>query len=250
MAAQQQNPPQSAAGRPAEAAAPGKTPRQLIDDCQGIVRSLAWKIHRKLPKSVELDDLIAYGQLGLAQAARDFDASRGGQFTTYAYYRVRGAIFDGLSQMSWFSRREYHASRYEQRASEVLQLSGRTVEERAGASTEDEARWFSDVASTVSVAYLASLDEVRNAAMGETVEESSGPPACAIDREMCQKLADLINELPAEAGTLIRATYFEGLTLTDAGKRLGISKAWASRLHAKTLRRLAHGLRLMGAANE
>src|SRR4051812_26640647 len=85
---------------------------ELIDACQGIVRLLAWKIFQKLPRWVELEDLIGYGQVGLALAARDFDKSRGNQFSTYAYYRVRGAILDGLKQMSWFSRYEYEASRY------------------------------------------------------------------------------------------------------------------------------------------
>src|SRR5437867_7017327 len=76
----------------------------LIEGCQGLVRSLAWKIHRKLPPHVELDDLIAFGQLGLVQAARDYDPSKGSKFITYAYYRIRGSIFDGLSKMAWFNR--------------------------------------------------------------------------------------------------------------------------------------------------
>jgi RNA polymerase sigma factor for flagellar operon FliA len=55
--------------------------------------------------------------------------------------------------------------------------------------------------------------------------------------------------LPAEARTLIQATYFEGLTLQDAAKRIGISKAWASRLHVKTLQQLANALRHAGVAD-
>ena len=90
------------AGRAAQPATPPQ--QQLIESCQGLVRSLAWKIHQKLPRGVDLDDLIAYGQIGLAQAARDFDVSRGGQFSTFAWYRTRGAILDGLAQMSWFTR--------------------------------------------------------------------------------------------------------------------------------------------------
>ena len=76
------------------------TTQQLVVSCQGLVRSLAWKIHCKLPRSVDLEDLVCYGQIGLVEAARDFDSSRGGQFTTYAYYRIRGAILDGMSKMA------------------------------------------------------------------------------------------------------------------------------------------------------
>src|SRR4051812_22091921 len=91
------------------------TPQQLVHSCQGLVRSLAWQIHRKCPAQVELDDLIAYGQVGLAQAANEFDPVRANQFTTYAYYRIRGAILDGLSQLSWFRSYEKRA-RYERMA--------------------------------------------------------------------------------------------------------------------------------------
>src|SRR5687767_10234121 len=63
----------------------------LFDSCQGLVRSLAWRIQTKMGRMVELDDLIAYGQLGLVEAARNFDAGRGLAFTTFAHYRIRGS---------------------------------------------------------------------------------------------------------------------------------------------------------------
>src|SRR5688572_30076999 len=89
-----------------------KAPDQhgLIAGCQGLVRTLAWRIHKKLPPSVDLEDLISYGQVGLAEAARDFDPSLGDHFITYAYYRIRGAILDGLTKLSWFSLHDYHGS--------------------------------------------------------------------------------------------------------------------------------------------
>jgi RNA polymerase sigma factor for flagellar operon FliA len=75
------------------------------------------------------------------------------------------------------------------------------------------------------------------------------PQNAAIDREIHQKLNELIDALPAESSFLIRATYFEGLTLKQAGDRLGVGKPWASRLHAKALGRLARSLRLAGIAD-
>ena len=79
--------------------APAKTSRQLIEDNQGLVRSLAKRIHRGLPSHVEFEDLVSYGQAGLAEAARSFDPEVGSQFSTFAYYRIRGAIYDGLAKM-------------------------------------------------------------------------------------------------------------------------------------------------------
>jgi RNA polymerase sigma factor FliA len=89
-----------------------ETARQLIEETQPLVRSLAQKISRKIPMQIEFEDLIAYGQIGLAEAARDFDPQRGIQFSTYAYYRIRGAIYDGVSKMSWTSRARYNRLRY------------------------------------------------------------------------------------------------------------------------------------------
>jgi len=224
-----------------------KTPRQLIESCQGLVRTIAWKVHQKLPASVELDDVISYGQLGLAQAARDFDAKRGGQFTTYAYYRVRGAIFDGLSKMSWFSRHDYHKAKYEQQATEVLKQNAEEAGDATAASVEEDARWMAGVTTTLSMVYLASGGSEGEGGAGSTLVDDTAPapPVAAAAAELRDKLRELIETLPPESATLIKAAYFEGVTLQEAGQRLGISKAWASRLHARALQKLAQSLRHM-----
>jgi RNA polymerase sigma factor for flagellar operon FliA len=235
-----------------ELPAPTTAQRQLEESCQGMVRALAWKIHQKVQRQVDLEDLIGYGQLGLALAARDFDPSRGGQFSTYAWYRVRGAIFDGLSQMAWFSRQAYHAGRYQQMADDLLRLDAEQAAQGTSGgdgqlAVQKEARWLADLSCALSIGYLVgrgSGDETF-----DLVDKATCPPLIAVlEAETRGKLLELIDALPAEAGTLIKATYFEGTTLEEAGRRLGISKAWASRLHAKTLRRLAMALRLAGVA--
>ena len=96
--------------------------QQLIGQCQGLVRSLARSIHRKLSPQADFEDLVAYGQVGLAEAARSFDPSIGSRFSTFAYYRIRGAIYDGLTKMAWFSRSQYNQIRTEQTTNDVLRL--------------------------------------------------------------------------------------------------------------------------------
>ena len=71
---------------------------------QGLVRTIAWRIHCRVPYSVELDDLVAYGQIGLLEALQRFDKDRGMKFATFAWHRIRGAILDGLTKMNWFDR--------------------------------------------------------------------------------------------------------------------------------------------------
>lgn len=217
-----------------------KTAEQLIEGCQNLVRSLAWKIRRTLPEQVDIDDLIGYGQVGLAEAAKNFDPDRGLEFSTFAYYRIRGAIYDGVSKMSWLSRAQYHRLRYEQLADEVLRLQG--TEDLADADDlEVEAAWLQQLTSSLAVVYLTThCDEDHPADVED--ESAPAPPAEAISKETSQVLHRLIDALPDQAGILVRAVYFEGLTLKDAGERIGVSKAWASRLHARTLEQLARSL--------
>lgn len=223
--------------------------QQRIEGCQGLVRSLAVGIHRKVPSNVDLDDLIAYGQVGLVEAARDFDPSRGSRFSTYAYYRIRGAIYDGLGKMSWFGRAEHNHVRYEQMANEVLSQEA----EQSGAAGEtaaDDVLWLRNITRALAVVHLATQRESEGEIESASLVDPASQPALSnlIRREIHDKLHELIDALPAEAAALIRATYFEGLTLQEAGRRLGVSKSWASRLHAKALQRLAHSLRMQGVA--
>jgi RNA polymerase sigma factor for flagellar operon FliA len=220
---------------------PTKTTQELMHSCQGLVRSLAWKIHCKLPKHVDLDDLVSYGQIGLAEAARDYEAGRG-HFTTYAYYRVRGAILDGLSKMRWFNQADYYQGKYEQMANEVLDCEDNKTE--PSSQVEDDARWLKNVGGALATVYMfcRCKDDQASGADGVEDDTVAAPPAMLLKREIHEKLHQLVNALPPDAATLIRAAYFEGLSLKEAGERIGISKAWASRLHAKTLEKLARSL--------
>ncbi len=238
--------------------ASNQDPQQLIHECQGLVRSLAVGIRRKLPPNIELDDLIAYGQVGLAQAAQDFDAGRfrQTQFSTYAYYRIRGAIYDGLSKMSWFSRSQYRQVRAEQMTNEVLQVEGQQGAfqrpSQAGLQESSDAGWFRDATCALAVVRLAtrSGQGIEDGAPMTPADPSTPDPSvAAMGREISQKLRELIDALPEAESALIRAAYFEGLTLQEAGQRLGISKSWASRLHTKTLKHLARSLKLLGVVS-
>jgi RNA polymerase sigma factor FliA len=228
-----------------------KRPDQLIEENQGLVRSLALKIHRKLPPHVELDDLVAYGQIGLAEAARDFDPARGGRFSTYAYYRIRGSIYDGLSKMNWFSRSEYRRIRYNQMANDTLEADGAKSPSSTEGNADTEQRWFRDISSSLAVVCIATQGDFGERASLASIADPAyrDPSEVVISQETTNRLRQLIDTLPSEAKKLILATYFGGETLQEAGKRLGISKSWASRLHAKTLEHLARSLRLVEAVS-
>jgi len=221
----------------------------LIEEGQRLVHSLARKIHRGLPPRFELDDLVGYGQIGLAEAARDFDAAQGSKFTTFAFYRVRGAIYDGLSKMSWTSRARYNRLRYDQMANLALSEEREASQASPSAGLLEDARWLRSATEKLTVVFLAFLqDDGQDEGAGESQipDPESLPAATAAAREINEKLHALIADLPDDERLLIRATYFEGDTLQEAAGKLGISKSWASRLHAKTLENLARSLRRYG----
>jgi len=206
------------------------SPSELIHSCQGLVRSIAWKIHQRLPRSVELDDLIGYGQVGLAEAARDFDSRRGIQFTTYAYYRVRGAILDGLSTMSWFSKADYARGRYEQASNALLEES--TVEP----GLAGELDWFTGTTRSLSTAWL--ISDFAGTIAEQKKSDVSCPSADVEADDLRRIVEAALSRLTDQERALIDGIYFQGLSIKDAGEKIGISKAWASRLHARVLQSL------------
>lgn len=188
---------------------------------QGLVRAIAWKIHRRVPHAVEIDDLIAYGQIGLLEAMQRFDEDRGLKFATFAWHRVRGAILDGLAKMRWFDRIEFEKGSYEQ--------------SQAAAETPSRPEKPSQPRTTRSPLIAASLPSA-----------SESPGARAEHREVVFFLMSAIANLPAREARLLRGVFFEGRTLSEAACRVGISAAWASRLQNRTLADLRIALEANG----
>jgi RNA polymerase sigma factor FliA len=214
----------------------------LIHEGQGLVRSLALNVYRTLPIPMDLDDLIAYGQLGLIEAAQAFNHEAGTSFTTFAYYRIRGAIYDGVSKMNWTSRGRLRRMRFQQMADDVLES------EHAAASgepsAEDDAAWLGRVTKRLAIVYLASSnDDAVTKSIAEAVDPHEGPSRVMASREQQETLRKMVESLPHDARRLVENIYFEGYSLTQAAQRCGISKSWASRLHANSLDQLAKNLR-------
>lgn len=228
------------------------SPAALINEAQGLVRSLAMRVHRSLPIPMDLDDLIAYGQLGLAEAAQKFDPESGVRFTTFAYYRVRGAIYDGVSKMNWTSRARLRRLRFREMADDVIDSEESKSDSKSQPTGEatgckDDADWLGRMTERLAIVYLASgEDDAETNVLAQAPDSHEIPSKVVANREMQITLRKLVDELPADAKRLITSIYFEGFSLTEAADRVGISKSWASRIHAKSLDQLAQNLRRTG----
>lgn len=204
-------------------ASPGRRDEMFLLH-QGLVRAIAWKTHQRVPHHVEIDDLIAYGQIGLLEAITAFDAERGRKFTTYAWHRIRGAILDGLGTMSWFNRAKFERSEYEQPVAPAPATAGAAAAAPSAASP------------TATPAAARGRRPTRSGL--EDVPVMSREPDAGDDvlkREMIAFMRDLVGALPEKEAGLLRGVFFEGRTLTEAARRVGISTAWASRLQTRTL---------------
>ncbi|MBX3444409.1 MAG: sigma-70 family RNA polymerase sigma factor [Planctomyces sp.] len=217
---------------------------ELIQGSQGLVRMLALRLHKRFHERYELDDLIAFGQVGLAQAAKSFDPLQELQFSTYAYYRIRGAIYEGIEKMGWGPRSQFRRRKFLQKASELLEQHSQPSSE----TPTDDRRWLGGVTQQLVVMSFATLEFSEDAAVDS--RPGLDPQDLIAAREVHQRLRQLVARLPDEPRRLIEAMYFEGCSLQEAAGQLQISKGWASRLHSRALSRLGNDLRGMGLADE
>jgi RNA polymerase sigma factor for flagellar operon FliA len=229
------------------------TPRSVaherIEECQALVLSLASKIHRSIPVRMDLDDLIAYGEVGLAEAAASFDPQYGSQFSTYAFYRIRGAIYDGISKMSWTSRARYRRHRFQQMANEALARDAAESNLTGDAGLAEQATWFQGISEKLAVVYLASQAGDESEFGSDFQDPSESAATLVAQREIGQRLHQLVAALPNLEAKLIETIYFEGANLKQAANHLGISKSWASRLHTRALEKLARDLAKIDSQN-
>jgi RNA polymerase sigma factor for flagellar operon FliA len=209
---------------------------------QGLVRAIAWKTHQRCPRTVELDDLVAYGQIGLLEAIAAFDAKRGRKFTTYAWHRIRGAMLDGLGKMTWFDRATYERGSYERKGAETAVTPASPPVEGGPVAPAEAPAPAAGSADKTPVRRLVrnDLDYVTMLSREADAGEAS------LHLELVMFLRDLLATLPDKESALLRGTFFEGRTLTEAARRVGISTAWASRLQTRTLADLRIALERRG----
>ena len=223
-----------------------KTPQMLVEEHQKLVHSLANKIHTRLPHHIRFEDVLSYGQLGLTQAARTYRHNEDSSFGTFAYYRIRGAIYDGLTKMSWTSRAAYQKIKAEQMAAEVLEESNR---DGATGDLQSEAKWLSETSERLAVVYLtsgAAADEQTDLAIED--EREIAPDAQIENQELHNILRSMIDKLPEVEGKLIQMTYFDNMSLAEAAKELGHSRSWGCRTHAKILEQMARQFQALGVS--
>ena len=210
---------------------------KLIESNISYSHAIAAEVIRKLPPNLEKKDIQGWAELGLVQAAKGFDATRGVQFKTYAYYRIRGAIYDGLRKMGWYPKGRYHQMRFEMAANEYLKDA--SADPPRPASPEDQLQDLRQLTDDLIGCYLLSLEGMPQ----EPSDQNQISAEEVVVRDQQRKhLRQCLAQLPETNRRVLQHFYFEGLTLEEIGRKLSLSKSWVCRLHAKSLEMLRQRL--------
>ncbi len=215
----------------------GEDRKVILEKYGPYVRSLAATVRKQFNAQLELDELVAYGQIGLLEAAERFDAKVGANFLTFAHYRIKGAIFDGLRKMGVLRGSDARNAFVGERAAAYLgNLSDREAGAgNRGSSFDDDVNDISDAVTGLAMVFATSLEGADTA--GYTDE--SLPVDVRLELEQLKtRVRAAIEKLPEKERKLLQGYYFQGRTLEEAGAEIGQSKSWASRLHARAIDRL------------
>jgi RNA polymerase sigma factor for flagellar operon FliA len=222
-----------------------------------LVKYVASRVAVGLPQNVEQADLVSYGMFGLIDAIEKFDLERGFKFETYAISRIRGAILDELRSIDWVPRSVRAKARALEQAYAKLENELRRTPTEAEIAveldlTDDQ---LQTTLSQISFIGLAALDEVlggeRNEGMtlGDTVADGREGPVAAFEvTEMKQILADAVNGMPEREKLVLTLYYYEGLTLAEIGRVLGVTESRVCQIHTKAVLQLRS--RLQAAERE
>ncbi len=201
-------------------------------------RRAAAIIYPRVREYIDLDELVGLGNLGLTEAAGRYDPASGASFRTYAWYRVHGAILDGVRRMANLPRRVWARITALTASAAYLEAAASratVARDTAGAATTaDQLRAVQTALGAIRTMFRVSLD-----GPAQTIAHPGDGADRALDRaQQATKLHAALARLPERERILLHAHYVDGKTLLDAGAELGMSKSWASRLHARAIDRL------------
>lgn len=221
-----------------------KAREELIVHYTQLVKYVVGRLALHLPPSVQEEDLIGYGVLGLIEAVDRFDPTRGIKFETFAVTRIRGYILDSMRHLDLLSRSARRQAReVEQAISLLSQLLGRLPEDVEVANhlglTLDQ--YYDRLLNANSM--IISLDEPLSVSGDEpytlydSLEDPHVPtPAHQLDEEeMKVELVGAIRALPEREQVMISLYYNDGLTMKEIGQAMGVSESRVSQMHAKVM---------------
>lgn len=209
-----------------------------------------YHVHRLLmnvPKNVNRDEMKSYGMIGLYDALEKFDSSRNYKFDTYASFRIRGTIIDGLRKEDWIPRtlrekiKKLESTIEQLEQEKMREVTPKEVAKQLNLSIEEVETLMNDSL----MVHVLSMDETNKESTNKEelkflIKDENGltPEEEMLKREKIEHLSKVIEKLNEKEQMVITLFYFEELTLTEIGKILGLSTSRISQIHSKAISRL------------
>jgi RNA polymerase sigma factor for flagellar operon FliA len=222
---------------------------QLIVEYSGLVKYIAKKISARLPASIDLDDLISSGVIGLIDAIEKYDPSRDNKFKTYAEFRIRGAILDELRSQDWVPRSIREKSKLLEKCYSRLEhkLGRQATDEEVCTELNISQNEYHDLLNEVRSVSLLSYDDFSHFTATEkkslhgvdSDDAKNMNPFNEMNIAHLKKvLANAIQDLPEKQRLVLSLYYYEDLNLKEIGKILEVTESRVSQLHTQAVLRL------------
>lgn len=215
----------------------------LVTEHIGLVNRIARHLAARLPSTVDIDDLLQSGMVGLLEAASNYDASRGASFDTYAGIRIRGAMLDDIRKHDWTPRSVHQKYRQVMEAMAAIEketgrsAEGHEVARRLDISIDSYYKILSDSAGS----RLFSLEETLEESSYQRVLPTSNtatPDQELYKGQFRQHLTEAIQKLPERERLVLSLYYERELNLKEIGAVLDVSESRVCQIHGQALVRL------------
>lgn len=220
-----------------------------IEDYAPLVKRIAYHMMMRMPASVQVDDLIQAGMIGLIEASQKYDMSRGASFETYAGIRIRGAIVDEMRRGDWVPRSVHrNARRVSQAIAAVEARTGRDatdaeVAEELGVSLGEYFVMLQDSNSSRLFSYEETFGEEDSNIDASEHSSAFTSPLDGMQRDGLKRaLVDAIRQLPEREQLVLSLYYDQELNLKEIGLVLGVSESRVSQIHSQAAARLRNRL--------
>lgn len=229
----------------------------LVREYLPLVKRIAYHLMTRLPASVEVDDLIQAGLIGLLDAVERYDDSQGANFETYATQRIRGAMLDELREADWASRNVRRAARQIENAIHILEqrLKRPPSEQEIADELKLDIHAYYSLLNDARGAQLLYYEDLHEEGGDDFLERfaddiSLGPFDIITSRAFKRALAQAVAQLPEREKQLMGMYYEREMNFKEIGAVLGVSESRVCQLHSQAISRLRSRLRDWGGEGD
>lgn len=217
--------------------------RVFLEKYSVLVKRIAHHLLGRLPPSVQVEDLIQAGMIGLLEAQKNYDGSKGASFETYAGIRIRGAMLDDIRRGDWVPRSVHKHNREVSQA--ISELEGQLnrdpsdteVAQHMGISLEQ----YHTILTDINCSRLVGIEDLgvsEDVISSDDSDEENLPFQGVADEYFRKALIDSIKSLPEREALVLSLYYDEELNLKEIGEVIGVSESRVSQILSQSMQRL------------